>query len=64
MPGRDEGIFGLWKGEPTLQPGKGPESAATVLTAPARWHLPAVEAVGLSMRDGEAPRPRVRVCEL
>ena len=26
--------------EPAPQPGKGPESTATVLTAPRHWHLP------------------------
>ena len=56
VPGRDMGIFELWKGEPAPEPGKGPESAAAVLTALGPWHLPAVEAIGLSIAEGKAPK--------
>ena len=57
------GNSGLYEREPAPQPGKGPVSTATVLTAPGQWHLPTAEAVWLSMKEGEAlqatrPGPR------
>ena len=42
--------------EPAPQPRKGQESTATVLTTPRQWHLPAVEAIYFSMKEGQAPR--------
>ena len=44
------------QGETAARPGQGREPAATVLTAPGRWHLPAASSVGIHMNSGEDPQ--------